>query len=112
MLDGGSISLAVDAKATSAGYDSRGTVALGQGVSLDVSGGARVNAARKVTAGKGGAISVSGYAIEGLADNVLAYGLEKGGKINLTAHRIKVGGTAESDFGTLLLDPLFFARGG
>ncbi|MDO9164950.1 MAG: filamentous hemagglutinin, partial [Rhodoferax sp.] len=111
-VDAGSISLVADTLASSGNFDTRGTVALGQGVVIDASGGARVGPTGKITAGKGGTINLAGYAIEGLTDNVLAYGLEKGGKLNLTTNRIKIGGTPETDFGTLVLDPLFFARGG
>lgn len=111
-IDGGSISLVADALASSGNFDSRGTVALGQGVVIDASGGARVGSTGKITAGKGGSITLSGYAVEGLADNVLAYGLEKGGKLNLTTNRIKIGGAAENGFGTVVFDPLFFTKGG
>lgn len=112
LLDGGTISLAADAIGGSTGYDSRGTVWLGQGVTIDASGGARTNSAGAVTAGKGGTVSVKGYAIQGLKNNVSAYGLQKGGKIDLATNRIKIGGAAENAFGTLQLDPEFFKTGG
>lgn len=121
LLDGGTISLAADSIGRSTGYDSRGTVSLGQGVTIDASGGARTNSAGVVTAGKGGAISVKGYAIEGLMYTdidgqkkykVSAYGLQKGGQIDLATNRIKIGGAAENAFGTLQLAPGFFETGG
>jgi filamentous hemagglutinin family protein len=113
LIDGGTISLLAETRLSSTGIgDTRGTVALGQGVTLDASRGARLNAAGMVMAGKGGVISLSGFAVEGLDANVAAYGMAKGGSINLTSNRIKIGGAPENNVGTLNLDPEFFTRGG
>lgn len=105
LIDGGSISLAADS-------GTLGRVSLGQGVNIDASGGAHLTDAGKIVSGKGGSISFSGYAAEGLPQNLSAYGLDKGGSLSVTANRIKIGGEREADFGTLMLDPLFFTRGG
>jgi filamentous hemagglutinin family protein len=111
-INGGSISLAADARATSVGYDSRGTVALGQAAVLDVSGGARLGTNGKVSGGNAGSLSLSGYAITGLPATLLAYGVNKGGKLILGANRIKIGGATENTFGTLNISAGFFANGG
>lgn len=112
VLDGGSVSLTADGQATSTGYDSRGTVRLGAGVKLDASGGARMDVAGKVTAGKGGSVAIKGFAVEGLANSASAFAVEKGGSFALTANRIKIGGATESGFGTVNLGAEFFTRGG
>lgn len=112
VLDGGSVSLTADGQATNTGYDSYGTVRLGTGVKLDASGGARMDAAGKVTAGKGGTVAIKGYAVEGLGNSASAFAVEKGGAFTLTANRIKIGGAAASGFGTVNLGTEFFAQGG
>lgn len=113
-INGGSVSLNANVSLTDGVYVNQGTVTLGQGVNIDVSGGALIDKAGKVTAGKGGKIAITGYAVPGLANATLsAYGLQQGGTLTVSSHTVDIGGTAPSGaFGNLQLDPLFFTKGG
>lgn len=113
-INGGSVSLTANVSLTDGVYVNQGTVSLGQGVNIDVSGGALIDKVGKVTAGKGGKIAITGYAVPGLAGTTLsAYGLQQGGTLTVASHTVDIGGTAPSGaFGNLQLDPLFFTKGG
>ena len=114
LVDGGSVTLAANVSLIDGVYVNQGTVSLGQGVSIDVSGGALIDKAGKVTAGKGGSIAITGYAAPGLAGTkLLAYGLKQGGTLNVASHTVDIGsGAPTGAFGNLQLDPLFFTQGG
>ncbi len=111
-VNGGKITLSAETQAGVNELIARGVVALGQGTLLDANGGGWVKADGKVVGGNGGEVSVSGFEVSGVDQNVQAYGLGKGGKITLASNRIKIGGTPENEPGALHLDPGFFERGG
>ena len=112
MVNGGKVALAADVSVTGGVYDAQGRIELGQDARVDVGSGGRVRADGKLLAGKGGDISVSAYSVNGVDRDLAGYATGKGGKIALTSHRIRIGGTPDSTDGTLNLDAGFFERGG
>ena len=87
---------------------------------LDVSGGAALDVAGKLSAGKAGSIRLTASPFNLAGDERLTlgdaltlagYGLSSGGSLSLTAPNVTVGRTA-GDPSELLLDPLFFSQGG
>ena len=135
-IDGGKITLTANAALTgSDGSDATGSVVLGKGSTLDVSGGgyvgadARVLTKNGVPAGSGGDISLSTYgnvaaefqqaaALDSgtlqLDGKLLGYGFSGGGTLSLQANYIQIGGdrTAMPMANGLYLDPSFFAGKG
>jgi len=93
-----------------------GNVDLRQNTLLDVTGGARlkVDGKGKVVAGNGGEISLSGFAVTGVNENLRGYSLTgaEGGTFTVSSNKIKIGGTPDHASGTLNLDAEFFKRGG
>ncbi len=112
MIDGGSISLRADTRATNGAFDAQGRILLGEGVSLDASGGARILSSGTRKYGDGGELTLSAYDIQGLVDNVSAYGFAEGGSLSLASGSIAIGGAENGTFGRLVLDTDFFQRGG
>ena len=112
VLNAGSISVtaAANGNSGSGGFDTRGNLVFGQGVSMDASAGASMATSGKVTDGKAGSISVAGYSVTGLPASLQAYGATQGGTLNLSANQIQLGGTAAT--GVLGLDSGFLTRGG
>ncbi|MDP3136170.1 MAG: filamentous hemagglutinin family protein, partial [Burkholderiaceae bacterium] len=87
-----------------------GSSTLDAGALIDVSGGALLDAAGKLSYGKGGAIALPTVALDGVS--LFGYGGEKGGSLTLdtAAHSaaiIDVGGASADS-----LQPGFFTRGG
>ena len=94
------------------------------GSTVDASGGAARNLAGKISYGKGGSISLTGYyedtdgSVDGgviLNGDLEAYGTSAGGSLSITAPAVQVGGGSEnfSGGGTLLALPdKFFSQGG
>ena len=92
-----------------------------QGSLIDVSGGADVSAASKVSYGNAGKLSIIAGQDPGIASLVgneftLGSSLEgfsgaKGGALTIQAPLIQIGGTAIDPAGTLLLSPDFFTQG-
>lgn len=107
-----------------------GDVDLGQDTLVDVTGGGRLRADGKFTAGNGGKIGLKFEFkpdMNGVADaiseadasgvlklggEVRGYALGKGGVLAVSSNKIKIGGTPDSSPGTLNLDAGFFERGG
>ncbi|WP_306463963.1 filamentous haemagglutinin family protein [Nitrosospira sp. NpAV] len=90
-------------------------IALGQNTLLDVTGGGRlrVDGRGSVIAGNGGEISLSGNAVSGVTEeNMHGYGIGKGGTLNVSSHKIRIGGAPDSTAGTANLGTGFFERGG
>lgn len=113
-IDGGSIDLA-----------SVADLSVADGSLLDVSGGAWLDAAGKLKAGKGGAIGLKTGRI-GLSDDtdpqqsklelggeLRGHALDQGGKLTLDTTQVQIGGAPPAGQPTLLrLTPDFFRRGG
>lgn len=97
-------------------------VSLGDGVQVDVSGGAWMSSAGKLGAGSAGTIvlqattqtsALDGSLRLGSGVDFLGYGLSRGGSLSLTARNVGIGGAAPGfSAEDLLLAPDFFARGG
>lgn len=110
-IDGGSVALSAV-----------GDVELGQGSLLDVSSGARVRPNGKVSGGAGGKVKLEAGATGSatgthpaavrLGGELRAYGAGKGGALTLSTGKIRIGGEADKDSGTLDLGADFVARGG
>lgn len=114
-IDGGSINLA-----------SVSDLSVADSALLDVSGGAWLDSAGKLKAGKGGAISLkSGDTGLGVGDSdrqqsklklggeLRGYAIGQGGKLTLNTTQVQIGGTPLTEQPTLFhLTPEFFHRGG
>ncbi len=97
-------------------------VALGQGSTLDATGGGWLKTNGKLVAGKGGDITLEANAGSAaanahsgqvsLAGKLLAHGLGKGGKLTLSTGAIRIDSVADADAATLDLTPDFFRQGG
>jgi filamentous hemagglutinin len=97
-------------------------VLLGQGSTLDATGGGWLKANGKLVAGKGGDIALEANAGSAAANahagrvilggDLLAHGLGKGGKLTLSTGAIRIDSVADADAKTLDLAPGFFRRGG
>jgi filamentous hemagglutinin family protein len=96
-------------------------LALGRDTVLDVSGGATVSGAGRVSAGAAGAIELRSsmvgdqaqrFDIEGA--RLLGLGLVRGGSLSLRAAEVQIGGSGSSlaEAGRLQLGTEFFSRGG
>lgn len=93
VIKGGSVSLQAN------------EVEVGNGVRVDVSGGAWMDKSGKVTAGDGGAIafratplldSLDAHLRLGQNISFLGYGVKKGGSLSLTGRHVRIGGDAAS----------------
>jgi len=99
-----------------------GDVSLGDGSTLDASGGGWLRADGKLVSGNGGQIKLeanAGAAAGGshpgrviLGGELRAYGLGKGGKLTLSTRAIRIDRVADDDAATLNLTPDFFRSGG
>jgi filamentous hemagglutinin len=101
-------------------------LAVGDDVSMDVSGGAWLNTGSKVAAGDAGAIvlqattlinSLDGQLSLGKDVTLAGYGLSKGGSLTLVGRNVVLGGDqaladATEAAGDLFLSPEFFTTGG
>ncbi|WP_408597692.1 filamentous haemagglutinin family protein [Limnohabitans sp.] len=96
---------------------------VGRGVSVDVSGGAWLNATNKLTAGAAGSISWKAQPDQSTLDTRLAlgpdvvlsgYGLKAGGTLSLTGRNVFVGQPAQglADSADLVLTPEWLNQGG
>ena len=119
LLNGGSITLKADAiggdfqQVAADDYDSRGSVVLDSGATLDAGAGAHLNTSGVLSLGTGGSINISAYAIQGLTDSsVVAMAGAKGGTLTLGANAFSVGASSSGTFGTVALDTGFFSSGG
>jgi filamentous hemagglutinin family protein len=105
--------------------NAQGDVNLNTNSSIDVSGGAWLQANRAIKAGDAGAISLAAAANDNTKpyygsnlniNGVLSgYGLSKGGSLSLESNAIRIGGSAGSSLAglqPLQLDSGFFGRGG
>lgn len=96
-------------------------VDLGENSVIDVSGGGWLTSAKKLMGGSGGSISVlanndtgingTTYGVR-LGGDLLGYGLNGGGALNIQSSSVLVGGTATGAPGELAVRPDFFTRGG
>jgi filamentous hemagglutinin len=112
VIDGGRVSLVAEGEATGGTTLARGTVDLGQGVRIDADGGALVNQAGELQAGRGGGITIGGHRVQGLdATTLQAHGIQDGGSLSLTSERVQIGGAGQGD-GLLVLGADAFQRGG
>jgi hypothetical protein len=90
---------------------------------VDVSGGAWLSAAGKLTAGSAGSISLQGGAVVAGSTastpallrtdgNLIGYGLLKGGSLNIQATAIEIGTSVATARGLWGITPDFFGQGG
>ncbi|RFO95777.1 filamentous hemagglutinin [Rhodoferax lacus] len=112
VLNAGTVSLsaAANADAGTGLFDSRGTLDIGQGVSIDASAGAYMAGTGKISNGKAGEVSLAAYTVTGLPATMQAYGATQGGKLSLSSNAVQIGGTAGN--GVLALDADILTRGG
>lgn len=115
LIDGGSVSLKAE-----------GSVVMGAGSLVDVSGGAWLSGQKKFSYGKGGSITLA--ANDGvdtktnltgtlnLGGTLRAAGFSKGGSLSLRASTVNIGGSPTTSTperpGNLWLSPDFFTQGG
>lgn len=112
-IDGGTVRLRAETQANGTVLASRGQVQLGQGVRLDASAGAAVQADGQVAQGAAGSVEISGHMVQGFGANTAqAYGAEQGGSLTLGSERIQVGGAPAAAASTLQIDPASLSQGG
>ena len=117
-----------DALAPNAGsitLASIGDLDLAPGSVLDVDGSGHIDAKGKLSAGKGGSVSLSVGRFRlsstgndpqvtqlNLGGQIHGYSLGQGGTLTVDASKVQIGGAAPADARTLTLAPEFFSQGG
>ena len=112
LINGGSISITAQTVQGNGTLSTQGTVALGSGDVLDASGGGAISSKGVYTGGKGGSIALSGFALDGINNNLSAYGASSGGSLSLTSDQVLIGNNPVATAGVLNLAPEFFTQGG
>src|SRR5450830_669606 len=109
-------------KGGSVSLTSSGSVSLGQGTVVDVSGGGWLNLAGKVSNGDAGSIDIAANVTKNIAAStgiapilggeLRGYALGVGGRLSLTAPFVTIGASGIGDTRELWLTPSFFQNGG